>query len=549
MLRALRIQNFALIDALNLSFNEGFTVITGETGSGKSILLGALNLILGERSDFSLIGPAGDKAIVEVDCELHTQWKSFFNENDLDFELLTTIRREIHSSGKSRAFINDTPVSLSTLKELSLHLISIHSQYNTLELKNTDYQLQMLDTLADLTHDRASYETNYFKWKALSNELEKLKSIQRNANQRIDYLDFQVNELVELQLENTDYSALESEYKLIESAEDIQRVLQLVNAAVDEDNGINDQLNQLFNQLSRHNGVSEDLSQLTERLKAVSVELSDLSKDAMRLNDQMDYQPHRLVELEDKINRYNHVLRKHQVSDQPALIKIWRQFEAELNGTSKDMHRMEDLENEVNASLKSLQELANSLHQKRSEATETLSINLKSILTDLKLPETQLTFQLARREALTSSGNTDLTILFSANKGMSPVPVEKAASGGELSRLMLALQKMISTKMQLPTVLFDEIDTGVSGEVAEKMGKLLKEMGTTMQLMAITHLPQVASKGTHHLRVEKSIKQDTTVTNVRSLSDNEREMEIARLMSGEEITDAALVAARQLMNS
>jgi DNA repair protein RecN (Recombination protein N) len=210
---------------------------------------------------------------------------------------------------------------------------------------------------------------------------------------------------------------------------------------------------------------------------------------------------------------------------------------------------MEELENEVNAFHNTLQELANSLHQKRSEATETLSINLKSILTDLKLPETQLTFQLARREALTSSGNTDLTILFSANKGMSPVPVEKAASGGELSRLMLALQKMISTKMQLPTVLFDEIDTGVSGEVAEKMGKLLKEMGTTMQLMAITHLPQVASKGTHHLRVEKSIKQDTTVTSVRSLSDNEREMEIARLMSGEEITDAALVAARQLMNS
>ena len=549
MLRALRIQNFALIDALNLSFNEGFTVITGETGSGKSILLGALNLILGERSDFSLIGPAGDKAIVEVDCQIHTHWKSFFNENDLDFELLTTIRREIHASGKSRAFINDTPVSLSTLKELSLHLISIHSQYNTLELKNTDYQLQMLDTLADLTHDRASFETTYFKWKSLSNELEKLKSIQRNASQRLDYLDFQVNELVDLQLESTDYSALESEYKLIESAEDIQRVLQLVHAAVDEDNGMNDQLNQLLNQLSRHNGVSEDLSQLTERLKAVSVELSDLSKDAMRLNDQIDYQPHRLVELEDKINRYNHVLRKHQVSDQPALIEIWRQFEAELNGTSKDMHRMEELENEVNAFHNTLQELANSLHQKRSEATETLSINLQSILTDLKLPETQLTFQLARREALTSSGNTDLTILFSANKGMSPVPVEKAASGGELSRLMLALQKMISTKMQLPTVLFDEIDTGVSGEVAEKMGKLLKEMGTTMQLMAITHLPQVASKGTHHLRVEKSIKQGTTVTSVRSLSDNEREMEIARLMSGEEITDAALVAARQLMNS
>jgi DNA repair protein RecN (Recombination protein N) len=203
---------------------------------------------------------------------------------------LSTIRREIHASGKSRAFINDTPVSLSTLKELSLHLISIHSQYNTLELKNTDYQLQMLDTLADLKQDRASFETIYFNWKSLSIELEKLKSIQRNANQRLDYLDFQVNELVELQLENTDYSALESEYKLIESAEDIQRVLQLMNAAIDEDNGINDQLNQLSNQLFRHNGVSDDLSQLAERLKAVSVELSDLSKDAMRLNDQMDYQ-------------------------------------------------------------------------------------------------------------------------------------------------------------------------------------------------------------------------------------------------------------------
>ena len=548
MLRALRIQNFALIDALDLSFQNGFTVITGETGSGKSILLGALNLILGERSDFSLIGPSSDKAIVEVDYELADKWESFFKLNDLDFERLTTIRREILSSGKSRAFINDTPVQLSVLKQLSLQLVSIHSQYNTLELKNPDYQLQLLDILAQLKGDRNVFEEQYSKWKTINTELEKLKSLQLSADQRIDYLSFQVEELAELQLDKVDYTEIEAEFNLIESAEEIQRIMVSLHNAIDEDGAIHDQLVQLNQLVAKYSASTEELGNMADRLKSAAVELSDIAKEAMRLNERLDAQPQRLIELEDKLNRYNHVLRKHHALDQKALIEMERNFKEELKTTSGDIDRIQELEKEVDQAYSEMIELAEVLHQKRLNSTSQLSGELKTILNELKLPETQLTFEVTKRPSVSSSGISDLSILFSANKGMVPVPVQQAASGGELSRLMLALQKMVSAKMKLPTILFDEIDTGVSGEVADKIGRLLHEMGKEMQLMAITHLPQVASKGMHHLKVEKSIQQDITVTRVRELSGAEREIEIARLMSGEEISDAAIHAARQLMN-
>jgi DNA repair protein RecN (Recombination protein N) len=547
MLRALRIQNFALIDTLDLELSDGFTVITGETGSGKSILLGALNLILGERSDFGLIGPKGDKAVVEVDYELNeAQWKPFFLEHDLDFHPLTTIRREILVSGKSRAFVNDTPIALAALRELSGHLVSIHSQYNTLELKQKDYQLLLLDSLAQLRTERSAFAELYHDWKSLLTERDRLKALQDSADKRMDYLDFQLNELRQLQLDTINYAELESEYSLLESAEEIQSALVSIYNTIDVDGSFSDQLFKGTQLLSKFN-AQEELAQLSERLKSILVELKDISKDAMHIHDRIDRNPQRLIELEERINRYNHALRKHHVADQVTLREYWNGLEEESKGTNQVNDQLKHITAQVEAKERLLEEKANDLHHKRLSAATELSEELRTILKDLKLPDTQLTFKLTERSVFNETGKSDLTILFSANAGMVPVPVERAASGGELSRLMLALQKMISVKMEHPTVLFDEIDTGVSGEVADKIGRLLKDMGTTMQLMAITHLPQVASKGAQHLKVEKTTTEQTTVTSVRLLNREEREIEVARLMSGEQITEAAIENARQLM--
>jgi DNA repair protein RecN (Recombination protein N) len=550
MLQTLRIQNFALIEAAELNFKSGFTVITGETGSGKSILLAALNLILGERADFSVIGKTSDKAIVEAEFSIDQfQLTEFFESNDLDFSAHTILRREINTAGKSRAFINDTPVSLSVMKELTSRLVNIHSQYNTLELKNKAYQLDVLDTLAELVPRRLLFTKKYKALHFLKEELTALKVSYEKALYEQDFAAFQLEELSELNLDSHNYESLEAELKLAESSEEIVSVLNAFYSAIDHENATLSLLRPVTNQLDKLSANHPKLSELNERLRSVIIELTDMSSEAYSLIDQVEIQPQRLFELTEMINKYNHLLKKHHVNDQDGLLAIRNQFETSVTNLESLGNIIQELEVQKELVEKEAWELATDLHEARKVAATNVSKELQHILEELKLPHTTLSFELTERTELNANGKSAIDFLFSANIGIPIVPIEKAASGGELSRVMLALQKMISEKKTLPTVLFDEIDTGVSGDVAQKIGNLLHKMGQHFQLMAISHLPQVAAKAAHHLRVEKEIEGQTTKTKVVALTEEESIQEIARLMSGEVITAGAIETAKALKHS
>lgn len=547
MLHTLRIQNFALIETAELNFNSGFTVITGETGSGKSILLAALNLILGERADFSVIGKTSDKAIVEAEFSIDQfQLTPFFEANDLDFSAQTILRREINISGKSRVFINDTPVSLVVMKELTSQLVNIHSQYNTLELKNKTYQLEVLDTLADLIPQRTFYLKQFKALQLLNDELSALKISHEKALYEQDFAAFQLEELAELNLEKYAYAELEAELKLAESSEEIISILSAIHGAIDNENAVLSMLRTVKVQLDKLGTTHPTLNEINERLKSVIIELGDVSSEAYSLIDQIEIQPQRLLELTEMINKFNHLLKKHHVNDQAELLAVSNQFQSSVSNLEVLGEQIIELERQQQVLEKETWNLAKQLHQDRKDASVLISKDLQLILEELKLPNTTLSFDLSERSELTSSGISDIAFLFSANIGIPIVPIEKAASGGELSRVMLALQKMISEKKTLPTVLFDEIDTGVSGDVAQKIGSLLQKMGQNFQLMAISHLPQVAAKAAYHLKVEKEIVANKTATKVIQLTEAESIQEIARLMSGEVITAGAIETAKAL---
>lgn len=550
MLCHLRINNFALIEHLDLSLEKGYSVITGETGSGKSILLGALELLLGERADFSLIGPVSEKASVEAEFDLSSfDLKSIFEQNDIDYSDQTIVRREINQSGRSRAFINDTPVQLNILKELTSRLVYIHSQYNTLELKSKQFQLDVLDVLSGLMSERAIFGQLYEEHKSKHNDLKKLKADLADLLKQKDYNQFQLQELDELNLLKVNFSEMEKEFNLIENSKDIKIVLALFNDRLSADQGMLSSLAELKSNLDKIKHFDTDLEDYFKRINSVLVELKELDSDVNRKLDAVDIDPAKLDELTQRLDKYNHLLRKHNVNEQRELIELFDSFSQSIEGTEKIEERIDSLEIEVNSLYKRLFDAGNHLHEGRIAKITEIEGNIQSLLSDLKLVDTRFNFHLRKKEEISATGITDIVMLFSANKGMEPIAIEKAASGGELSRVMLALQKLISEKKQLPTVLFDEIDTGVSGEVAQKIGTLLDKMSNQVQLLAITHLPQVAAKAKHHFKVEKSLVNERTLTSVRLLNEEEHIHEVARLMSGEEISDAAILNAKNLMNS
>jgi len=550
MLRHLRINNFALIEHLDLSLEQGYSVITGETGSGKSILLGALELLLGERADFSLIGPAADKASVEAEFDLSSfHLKFIFEENDIDYSDLTIVRREINQSGRSRAFINDSPVQLNVLKELTSRLVYIHSQYNTLELKNKQFQLDVLDVLSGLMTERDAFALLYSEHKNKNSELRKLKEDLAELLKLKDYNKFQLQELEELNLLKVNFSEMERDLNLIENSKDIKLILASLNDRLSADQGILSIMSEAKNNLDKIKGFDADLEDFHKRISSVLVELKELDADVNRKLDSVEVDPAKLDEIINRLDKYNHILRKHNVNEQRELIELLESFSQSIEGTEKIEQTIETLEIEVRSLFKQLIEAGQHLHDGRLEKIAEIEHNIQSLLNDLKLVDTRFNFHLTKKEEIAITGMTDIVMLFSANKGMEPIAIEKAASGGELSRVMLALQKLISEKKQLPTVLFDEIDTGVSGEVAQKIGALLDKMSNQVQLLAITHLPQVAAKAKHHFKVEKKLVSERTLTSVRLLNQDEHIHEVARLMSGEEISEAAILNAKTLMNS
>ena len=549
MLRHLRIRNFALIEAVELHFNGGYTVITGETGSGKSILLNALGLILGDRADFSVIGNHGEKAIVEAEFDLSKfDCSSFFSEHELDNEASTLIRREVTKQGKSRAFINDTPVQLNVLRELTSQLLNIHSQYNTIELKEKDFQLNVLDVLSDLTAEKKEYRSTYTSLRQKERELENLRLSIEKIRAESDYNAFQLNELNDLQPDTTDFERFENELNRAANVSQLQEVLGLIVNTVSGEEQVADRMRMVLNRLEKLGVSDAEINQLSARIRASLIELEDISSDAEGILQTTEINPEVLDQMSQTIDKYNSILRKHRLSNRTELIDFRNQLEQVVLGGEELEKEIEELSQVVRDLNDTAIVQANELHTKRLNSSAQISRQLQEILKDLKLPDTRLEFQLNTNSTLRDTGCTSIEMRFSANAGMDPVPIEKAASGGELSRVMLALQQMISEHSALPTVLFDEIDTGVSGEVAQKIGSLLKKMGNQFQLMAISHLPQVAAKADFHFIVEKSSDGKRTETRVRNLNDAERIDEIARLMSGEQITDSARENAKALMN-
>ena len=546
MLKLLRIDNFVLIDRVELVLDKGFTVITGETGSGKSILLAAINLLLGERADFSVIGKKSTKSFVEASFNMEDRFIDFFTANDLDQQQDILIRREIVKDGKSRAFINDTPVQLAKLKELTSLLLSVNSQFNTFDLRSSSYQMELYDDMADTTSMRMKFLHDFLAWKANCQVIRKLEEKRNLENSQKDYTQFLLDELSQLDLKNTDYSIYESALSRIENADSIREVA-LQMSHLSEDNGPYSTLSTLLSKIEKISLSDAKMTQFAAQLKAVLIELKEMMNEAEELvNDiEIDPEAHRMMLA--KIDEFNRQLNKHRFTHQSQLVEL----ENQLKDTTQESEQLDSelelllIENEsVHKKLVGLSQL---LHENRIKAAKGIENSIKDCLQELKLSDTEINFQLSVSE-LKENGASDLSILFSANKGMVMTPIEKAASGGEMSRVMLALQKIISDKRKLPTVLFDEIDTGVSGEVAQKIGLLLRAMGENMQLIAISHLPQVAAKANNHFKVEKDSDGTATKTYVKRLENEEVAIEIARLMSGEVITSEAILTAKNLMN-
>lgn len=548
MITSLRIENFALIDEVHLNFTNGFTVITGETGSGKSILLNALNLILGERANFDVIGNRKDKSMVEVEIDLKGfDLQLFFTENDLDYFETCIVRREISKQGRSRAFVNDSPVQLTTLKGLSAQLVRIHSQYNTLELKDVNYQLTVLDTLAGTVDDSKQFAKDYRSYRHLQSELETLKQQLADTSSKADYNAFQLQELRELKLDEMNYESLQSELSVAENADDLKLRYSELAEVLNAENGVVDRLQSVRSSISKHISSDSNLNDLYNRLGSVLIELSDIADESEERLSSIEIDPARVQELAELLDNYNRITFKHKVDSQEQLISLMNELEKESSDSSQLQENIDRITAELEVTLKSLNVSAQKLHENRKKSISAIEKQLKSELSELKLKDTELTFDLATADALSTTGISKLEILFSPNAGIPPVPVHKAASGGELSRVMLGLQSLMAAKTKLRTVFFDEIDTGVSGDVAQKVGNTLSKMGQGMQVIAITHLPQVAAKGGQHFKVSKSVVDGKTTSSVVELNHNERIEETARLMSGDEINQAALENAKALM--
>ena len=549
MIKSLRIENFALIDSVNIQFDGGFTVITGETGSGKSILLNALNLILGERANFSVIGELKDKSVVEAEIDISGfNMKNFFKANQLDYFDLTIVRREIYKQGRSRAFINDIPVQLNILKELTGGLIHIHSQYNTLELKDKDFQIRLLDVLAGTLKKRTQFQNVFAGYQLKKKELTERLLLLAESSSKIDYDSFQLTELQALDLDNIDYEAMKQELSKFENADELLASFGALLNLLEMDGGVLQQLGQVNTTLEKNASIDPVLSDLQKRVASVLIELKDISSEAEEQSGSISIDPKQLVELSSKLDSFNKATFKHRVQNQEELLHLME----DLNGSSDDLAQLEGdiarLTNEIQLEEAKLIELGEVLHNERKKSIPEIETRITKSLNELKLVNTILEFRLSKELKLTKFGTSNLEIYFSPNVGLPPVPIHQAASGGELSRVMLALQSLMSRKIQLQTILFDEIDTGVSGDVAQKIGRTLKSMGAGMQVIAITHLPQVAAKGEQHLSVSKAIIDGRTQSSVIELDMAARIEETARLMSGDEINEAALANAKALMS-
>jgi DNA repair protein RecN (Recombination protein N) len=549
MLKQITIQNYALIDSLEVSWQEGFTVITGETGSGKSILLGALGLVLGKRADTSVLKKAEKKCIVEAVFNLSRfSLRDFFTSNDLDYDENTTLRREISPTGKSRAFINDTPVNLIQLREISAQLIDIHSQHQTLSLRNNQFQLEVLDDFANLTTKTTAYNGLFEEWRSLSIAAEKLKAEIVLERQNRDFRNFQLEELIEAALAPEEVAENEAELDLLLNAENLKSAL-VAGAELMSEGEVNITLllRQCLQRLDVIHGKSAEFDELYERIKSVAIETEDIAEELIRKETNLEADQQRVNLIQERLDLIYRLQHKHGVQDVNALIEIREKIDAELQQENDREEELDQLNRTIAAKEGELHKLADQLHKERTEAAGKLGVKLEKVLVNLEMKNAEVKVNVIDLNKLVNSGKSGVEIWLKANKGHDFLPLDQAASGGELSRVMLAVKSLNTGKNASPTLILDEIDTGVSGKVASAMANVLEEMGKGQQLICITHLPQIAARGSAHFKVFKTDKGAQTYTGIVLLEPSERLQEIAGMLSGSDTTPEAVENARMLL--
>lgn len=548
MLSRIFIQNFALIDTLEITLNKGLQVITGETGAGKSIILGALRLILGERADAKSIQNSETKSIVEAEFAINDDLQFFFEENDLDFEPQTVIRREILPNGKSRAFVNDVPVTLDLLKMLSKKLIDIHSQFETSNLFDEEYQFQIIDGLSKNKILILKYQSEFSEYKKLLKELENLKNKLAERNKESDYKNFLLEELQNVNLDDLDLEELQNQVKKQENAEAITDNLSQIFAKLDaEEIGVLDSMTEIKGKLGKVADLSHEFTLLNQRFQENFIEFKDIIFELQDAAEKMETSPEILLALNQTLNTVNALLLKHGVHSIPELIEIRDQLLNEQSGFADLENLITELEKKKIDSEIRLAKMAADLSANRKKHIPDFANKIESLLQKLGLEKAKIEAELKDSSNYNSFGKESIQILFQANSGFPLKPIQSAISGGERSRVMLSIKKLMAENAELPTLILDEIDTGVSGKVAEEMGNVMKEMAENMQLIVITHLAQVAAKGNNNYKVVKEDVSGKTQSNIIPLNQDEKLQEIAQLLSGSKITEAAISQARELM--
>ncbi len=551
MLLKLYVQNYALIRELNVELEKGLTIITGETGAGKSILLGALSLILGARADISVLLDKNEKCIVEGTFRIDDyDMDDFFSANELDYEPVTIMRREIAQSGKSRAFINDTPVTVNQMKVLGDKLIDIHSQHQTLMLNNNSFQLNVIDSFAGTSKLAASYQSVFHHWRSLLKEYDGLKEKADKNKADLEYLQYQFNQLEDAKLVEGEQVDLENEQERLEHTGEIKTALSGSSSLLNNDEfSILGMLREVKNHLLRIRSFLPDNGSLLSRTESALIELDDIASEIDRMSASVEADPGRLTIVNERLDTIYSLIQKHRVSDLSGLILKKEEIRDAVRSIESGDERLGLLEKLIAGEEEKLMSLATEISGMRKAVIPEVESRITELLKQLGMPNGRFRIMMKQSDQFAPRGLDYADFLFSANKQIEPENLAKTASGGELSRVMLSLKSLLTMNNNLPTIIFDEIDSGVSGEVADKVGQILSSMGKYMQVINITHLPQVASRGTKHYHVYKDDTEDSTITRVKLLSPDERIMEVARLLSGSEITEAALKNARELLGA
>ena len=552
MLKQLSIQNYAIIDAIDIRFPEGMNVVTGETGAGKSIIMGALGLILGDRADSSALVNKGKKCIVEgvFKAETKAGVKKFLKDNELDTDEELVLRREISVNGKSRAFINDTPVNLEQLRQLSSLLVDLHQQFDALQLGENDFQREVIDALAGNKKVIGEYRIVFGEWKRIQHELAELKDQKKQFDKEADYNRFQFTELEEAGFRENELEETDTELKMLNNSEEIKNVLSKVYLELKEsESPIVNQLKVLSNQLLAYSSFHPQLPELVQRLQSAQLELQDVAGDLDSISDHINYSPEKIEQLNERLSLGYKLMKKHGVKTTNELLEIQKQLHEKLQAVLNIDDSIQQKEKKLATIYEEALELANEISEVRKKQVKPLEEKVNKLLAQVGMPNAKIKVEIKDEVELNTFGKSNIEFLFDANRSKQFLPVRKVASGGELSRLMLCIKSLVAQKLDMPTLIFDEIDTGISGEAARQVGIIMNELASNRQVICITHQPQIAGKANAHFFVYKEIVKDEVKTNIRLLNKDERVTAIAKMLSGEKPTAAAIENAREMVGN